>query len=206
MPDNRSLTGETGAASVAVIVLAAGFGSRFGDGDKLGALLAGKPVAHHILSTLQSFDWARKILVCRSNAGWAEAFQNDGFSIVHNDDAGQGMLGSLRAGVLAAGDRLRTLICLADMPLVSGEHILRLLSVAEQEDDWVIASTADTYRGPPAIFPVGALMQLPSRGEGGARSLLTNALFVDCDIAQLMDIDTQPDLQIAESRLPPVSG
>lgn len=188
------------ARSTGAVVLGAGFGSRFGDEDKLGATLAGKAVAHHALSTLQPFHWARKVLVYRSSREWIDAFRNHGYWLIRNEDPGQGMLSSLRRGVLAAQDLRNVLVCLADMPFVGTDHIAKLLSTAERMDGQVIASRAKEYRGPPAIFPVAELMRLPPTGQDGAKSLLANAAFVDYVSEKLMDIDTQQDLETARRR------
>ncbi|MET3645403.1 nucleotidyltransferase family protein [Phyllobacterium ifriqiyense] len=185
--------------STAVLVLGAGSGSRFRLGEKLGAELGGAPVAHHVLRTLQSFRWARKILVCRHNTGWTEAFQEDGYSIVHNNAPEEGMLGSLRRGVLEARGLKNVLVCLGDMPFIRRDHIERLLSKAAQRRGQVVASRAGDHRGPPAIFPLSALEYLPASGEGGARSLLDEAAFVDCRLDEISDIDTRQDLADAEA-------
>ncbi|NKC52029.1 NTP transferase domain-containing protein [Ochrobactrum cytisi] len=56
------------ASDIAVVVLGAGAGKRFGSGDKLNQKLADKPVAHHILGSLAPFQWGRKILVHHGKA------------------------------------------------------------------------------------------------------------------------------------------
>ncbi|WP_036290982.1 NTP transferase domain-containing protein [Methylosinus sp. PW1] len=193
------------ASSIAVLVLAAGRGSRFGGGDKLSAPLAGAPVAHHILCALRPFAFAQKRVVCRSDAHWSDAhwsdaFARDGFSILRNDDAESGMLASLKIGASSVENRLKLLVCLADMPFVGTDHLARLISVAKEARGGIVASRADAYHGPPAIFPVDELLRLPPAGEGGARSLLANASFVDCDADRLLDIDTRQDLLAAETR------
>jgi molybdenum cofactor cytidylyltransferase len=190
------------ASSFAVLVLSAGRGSRFGGGDKLSAPLAGAPVAHHILSALRPFAFAQKLLVCRSGSLWIDAYARDGFAILHNDDAESGMLGSLKIGATSVEDRLKLLVCLADMPFVATEHLALLLSAAEARDR-IVASMAGVYRGPPAVFPVDRLLRLPPAGEGGARSLLVGASFVDCAADRLLDIDTRQDLLAAQMRFSP---
>ncbi|MCO4318049.1 nucleotidyltransferase family protein [Phyllobacterium sp. 21LDTY02-6] len=187
--------------STAVLVLGAGSGSRFHRDDKLGAELGGAPVAHHVLRTLQPFRWARKILVCRQSTDWTAAFREDGYSIVHNDAPEEGMLGSLRRGVMEASGLENVLVCLGDMPFIRREHIERLLSKAAQRRGQVVASRAGDHRGPPAIFPLSALAYLPASGEGGARSLLGEAAFVDCRLDEISDIDTQQDLADAEAHM-----
>lgn len=201
MRTNRPPNHTSDASSVAVIVLGAGTGSRFGREDKLGAFLAGKPLAHHILPALRPFNWAEKILVYRNNPSWIAAYQAEAFSLVRNNDSKRGMLGSLHAGCIAAAGHAKILVCLADMPLLDSGHIARLMSEAENAKSMIVASRGAGYHGPPAIFPAEALMHLPTSGEGGARSLLTNALFVDCAVGTLFDVDTRQDLDVIRCRI-----
>ena len=184
------------ASTVAVLVLGAGLGSRFKGGDKLAQILGGKPVAHHILSTLKPFNWGQRILVCRGEPQWAETYAAQGFVLASRPDAESGMLGSIHRGLMEVAGQTHILICLADMPLISQEHLNRLLEARRTDPGSAIASRSHSYRGVPAIFPVSDLSSLPQSGEGGARGLLENAKFVDAsDPSLLIDIDTAQDLE-----------
>ena len=189
------------ASTVAVLVLGAGLGSRFNGGDKLGKLLGGKPVAHHILSSLKPFNFGQRILVCRGKPQWTEAYAVEGFALASRPDAESGMLGSIHRGLIEITDQTHVLICLADMPLISQEHLERLLEARHTNPATAIASRSHTYSGVPAIFPVGSLSALPESGEGGARGLLANAKFVDASNPSLfVDIDTVEDLELLQER------
>ena len=189
------------ASTVAVLVLGAGLGSRFKGGDKLAQILGGKPVAHHILSTLKLFNWGQRILVCRGEPQWAETYAAEGFVLASRPDAESGMLGSIHRGLMELTGQTHVLICLADMPLISQEHLNCLLEARRTNPVTAIASRSHPYRGVPAIFPVSSLSSLPRSGEGGARSLLANANFVDAsDPSLFFDIDTAQDLQRLQAR------
>jgi molybdenum cofactor cytidylyltransferase len=54
------------SGSVALVLLAAGRGSRFG-GGKLAAPLAGKPVIAHVAAATQTLPLAQRILVAASD-------------------------------------------------------------------------------------------------------------------------------------------
>lgn len=182
------------ASGIAAIVLGAGFGTRFGRGDKLAQMLGGRPLAHHVLETIDPFHWGARVLVCRDGAGWAGAFAERGFQIRINDQADRGMLGSLHLGAAAVAGCARVAVFLADMPLIAPRHVARLVQLSDAFPDRVVASAADSYRGPPAIIPTDRLKALPHSGEGGARSLLHDALIVQADAATLVDVDTGDDL------------
>lgn len=183
------------ASDIALIVLAAGYGTRFGHGDKLAQPLDGRPLAHHVLETVDRFRWGRRILVCRGSAEWVDGFRARGFAVRINDDRDSGMLGSVHVGLDAAQGFGRVAIFLADMPLIDQEHIGRLIDLSAASQGRIVASKGGTYRGPPAIIPVDNLRNLPRSGEGGARSLLQGALFVESDAAHLRDVDTVEDLR-----------
>ena len=183
------------ASSVAVLVLGAGAGSRYTDGDKLNAMLGTKPVAHHILQVLDDFSWGKRIVTCRSFAPWTQAYADAGFTLALTEDVEAGMLGSLHRGLAEIQAQSRVLICLADMPLVPHSHIEHLLHLAAHSTAPVIASSSGDYSGPPALCLTEHLRNLPLAGEGGARSLLPQAEFAEMAAPAFADIDTMTDFE-----------
>lgn len=183
------------ASSTAVLVLGAGAGSRYTDGDKLNAMLGGKPVAHHILQVLDGFSWGKRIVTCRSLAPWTQAYADAGFTLALTEDVDTGMLGSLHRGLAEIQAQSRVLICLADMPLVPHSHIEHLLHLAASSTAPVIASSSGDYSGPPALCLTKHLRSLPIAGEGGARSLLPQAEFAEMAAPAFADIDTVNDFE-----------
>lgn len=186
------------ASDVALVVLGAGFGSRFAEGDKLSAPFRGKAVAHHLLDAISPFRFGRRILVHHGQPEWSARYKEDGFTLVENRDRQNGMVSSLHLGAEAATGLTRIMVCLADMPLVTSDHIGDLLLQSFHQGCPAVASSGGDYRGPPAIFSAALLSALPRTGEGGARSLLTDAVLVHCDAAFLRDIDTVDDLNAIE--------
>jgi molybdenum cofactor cytidylyltransferase len=182
------------ASAIAVLVLGAGAGSRYADGDKLSAMLGGKPVAHHILQVVDGFSWAQRIVTCRDYAPWTQAYSDAGFTLALTENMETGMLGSLHRGLREISQE-RVLICLADMPLVPRLHIEQLLQSAQFCAAPVIASASGDYRGPPALCRTEYLRALPLAGEGGARSLLPQADFVEQPAPAFADIDTVNDFE-----------
>lgn len=190
----------------ALLVLGAGLSQRFGEADKLDQDLGGQPVALHALATLAGFPWAARLLVCRPAAPWAEAYRHAGFELVINDQPEGGMLWSLHLGVTQAEGAAAVLVALADMPLVTADHIHRLLDSFHQNPGQAVATSGGGYLGPPAIFPRQALCGLPRQGEGGARSLLGTALRVPIEGPLRADIDTVEGLEQVRRQLSPAVG
>ena len=188
---------EQEAKGICVIVLGAGLSQRFGAADKLGADLNGKPLSHHILSTLSTFDFAQRILVCTDHKSWQNAYQKAGFELVRNRAPEDGLSASLRLASQSVCDPTKVLICLADMPLIDRAHIARLLEASASGLTFPIATRSADYLGPPAILPLSLLRSLPEKGAGGARALLSGGSFVETELASTHDVDLLADLLLA---------
>ena len=101
---------------------------------------------------------------------------------------------SIAAGVRALTVCDRVVIMLADMPLISSEHLSRLLG----SEDAAFTHYPDGSAGCPAIFPCSVFPLLETlNGDRGARSLgLGDAeLIAPPQQHQLTDIDEVSDLQ-----------
>jgi molybdenum cofactor cytidylyltransferase len=181
--------------SIAAVVPAAGQSRRFG-GDKLLAEFSGKPLAAHIADTLAGMGLGHLIAVCpRGNTARARLFAERGFEIVWNSTPERGLGHSVALGA----SRVQTsgvealLVCLADMPNVTCEHIESLL--AARNSSIAITTEVDGVRMPPALFPRSALSHLVAlTGEEGAKALLAQARTIRADATLVRDIDTRADL------------
>lgn len=182
---------------LALVLLAAGRGERFG-GDKLVALLNGKPLARHAGDMLSAFPFHTHIAVCGTSTPVLP-----GYHIIALDSADAPQSRSLALGVAAAqaaGARA-VLVALADMPLVPPEHIAALV---EAFDGNVIASRVGDVAMPPAIFGAGhfpALMVLT--GDRGGAALLRDAPALPLPEFASLDVDRPEDLAEAERRKKP---
>jgi molybdenum cofactor cytidylyltransferase len=176
-------------ADIAVAVLAAGQGSRFGS-DKLMADLDGIPLGLHIARTIKSMNFSWRFAVCAGGA--AIALHYDRFDIIENAAPENGQSHSLHLAVGAADatDAQALLILLADMPFVSAGHIAKLVGC-----NALVASTDGDKPMPPALFPRAYWPELlRTRGDSGARSLLANAALISASPEELRDIDVVEDL------------
>jgi molybdenum cofactor cytidylyltransferase len=181
------------AERVAAVLLAAGRSTRFGEADKLSTLLDGVPLGLHAARTLAGLPFGRLIAV--TGAGSPD-YAAHGFAVVHNPAPEEGLSGSLRLGIAAAGaagDADAVLVALADMPLVEHAHLERLLE--RFAGDGSIVASLGTTRSPPALFGRDWFKRLAALdGDRGAGAYLREADLVSCDPRMLTDIDTLADL------------
>jgi molybdenum cofactor cytidylyltransferase len=178
-------------ADIALIVLAAGLGSRFG-ADKLSVPLNGLPVGLHIAHTSNSIDFGWRFAICSPASPLTPRYVDYGFTVIDNANPEAGQAHSLHLAIRAAEDTdaKALLVTLADMPFVT-EGLLRKIAA--------FPTMAASYNGrnamPPVLFPRthwAALLNM--QGDAGGRSLLHAAQKVEASVAELRDIDVPDDL------------
>jgi hypothetical protein len=81
-----------------------------------------------------------------------------------------------------------------------------ILGVIEGASESACAESCAAFSSGYRRSPTGVLGQMPDKGDDGAKSLLSNALFVGCEDIQLLDIDTRQDLLAARARLSRVNS
>lgn len=181
------------------IVLAAGSSSRFGSTKQL-AEHDGVPLVRRAMRLAEAVCGRRS--VCVVGCDWQRVVEaadpHDGFFVL-NDEWQTGLGSSIGRGIRAVdGCAGAALLMLADQPVVTSDHLRRLIDASEAAPDDIVASAYSETSGPPVIFPqayFGALAQL--QGDVGARALLAeHAANVRCIESEQagIDIDRPADL------------
>lgn len=183
--------------SYVLLVLGAGLSRRFGEDDKLDALLDDRHLAQHVLHIVTTLPWQQQRVVSRLKGAWHEAYDQAGFQRLINQNPERGLGSSLALGITGLAPQARVLICLADMPFITPAHLMGLCAASEAEPHLVFATSAPSYRGPPAVFPVDSLLKLSPEGEMGARSLIRTAQLLSCPTHETIDIDDAANLKAA---------
>ncbi len=192
-----------------IVVLAAGFGRRYGEGNKLHQALNGRPVLAWAFDSLIHLRATAAIAVVAPDDALAKSLAlNAGFTPVPNPARATGMGGSIACGVQALSDEVdAVLIALGDMPRVAHSSLEALLAAFSTRDQ-IVVPCCDGRRGHPVLFGVhhfSALRLLD--GDTGAREILKQhaALVREVpvnDPGVLLDVDTPQDLAGAASEMP----
>jgi molybdenum cofactor cytidylyltransferase len=201
------------APTIAAVVLAAGRSRRMAPHNKL--LIAdktGKPMIARVVDNVLSSK-ARPILVVTGHQ--AEQLENTlggrPVRYVHAADYGDGLAASLKTGIAAVpAECSAALVCLGDMPLVTGRMIDRLLSAYDPDEGrLIVLPTFHGKQGNPMLwdrrfFP--EIMQIT--GDSGARFLVGKHTEVVAEVdmaddAVLRDFDTTEALATLPHRLRP---
>ena len=192
------------ARPVAGIVLAAGRSSRMAPHNKL--LLPGKdgtPMVARVVDNLLASS-ARPVIVVTGHRGdeMAAAVAGRDVRVVHAAEFAAGLSASLRAGLSAVPeDAGAALVCLGDMPLVTGAMMDRLIEAYDPDEGRsVVAPTCRGKVGNPVLWDRRFFPDMAGlTGDTGARPLLERhaehvALVELGDDAVLRDFDTVESL------------
>ncbi len=171
------------------IILAAGSSSRMGAGrHKLLLPLHGRPVLAHVLDAVLASQARPVVLVLghqpeQVRTHIATYATNPNLHIVENPDYLQGMSTSLRLGIQTlpsdgytknTGESIDSaLVLLGDQPLITAQHIDKLIATYRTTGKRIIAPTYEGKRGNPILFDSSLFPELLEvTGDEGGRSVL----------------------------------
>ncbi len=201
------------APTIAAIVLAAGRSRRMAPHNKLLITdRAGKPMIARVVDNVLSSK-ARPILVVTGHQAndIEHALGGRPVRYVHAADYAEGLSASLKAGIAAVPpEAAAVIVCLGDMPLVTGRMIDRLLEHYDpHEGRLIVLPTFRGKQGNPMLWDRRFFPEiLAITGDSGARFLLGKhaehvAEVEMADDAVLRDFDTADALATLPQRLRP---
>jgi molybdenum cofactor cytidylyltransferase len=195
--------GEADRPAVVGLLLAAGYGRRFGADKLLHLLPDGTPLAVASARTLR-MACSRALAVLRpEQAALAGLLAAEGLEVVICPEARDGMGHSLSAGVAASPDAAGWLVALADMPFIRPDSLSRV-AAALLAGAPLAAPACAGQRGHPVGFAARWRSDLLAlSGDEGARALLraqghllqvveTDDPGVLRDVDRLEDLKPQP--------------
>lgn len=185
----------------AIVILAAGAGSRFG-GDKLGALVKNKPLYMHTLERMKGFGSFPAYVVTGSGE-IAEQAEKLGIVPVWNREPELGISRSLNLGLARAlgdvPDLEGVLFSVCDQPGMSASTIQQIFNTGARHPGAVVCAGNGSRCGNPVLwdrkyFP--ELMELS--GDRGGRQVMKrhagSLKIVQAGPEELKDIDRREDL------------
>ncbi|MGH7152961.1 MAG: nucleotidyltransferase family protein, partial [Acetobacteraceae bacterium] len=201
------------APVIAAVVLAAGRSRRMAPHNKLLITdRAGKPMIARVVDNVLSSK-ARPVLVVTGHQPKEieQALGGRPVRYVHAADYAEGLSASLKAGIAAVpSDAAAALVCLGDMPLVTGRMIDRLLDAYDPDEGrMIVLPTFRGKQGNPMLWDRRFFPEIMAiSGDSGARFLLgkylENVAEVEmADDAVVRDFDTVDALQTLPQRMRP---
>jgi molybdenum cofactor cytidylyltransferase len=194
---------------VSGILLAAGSSRRFGKGNKLLALLDGRPLIRYAAEVLAAAGLAEVIVVTGPDAEAVRAaLAGLEVRLVHNARYLDGMGGSVAAGIRAvSASSAGALLLPGDMPRLDPALVRQLIDVfmAAGGTRIVYPCLPDGSQRNPVLWPRRFFAGLAAlSGESGAKPILNahaaDAIAVTADVSSFRDIDTVDDLACAQDR------
>ena len=184
---------------IGALLLAAGQSRRMGGPNKLLAAIDGTPMVAHVARRLLA-SRARPIVAVLGNQADTVDIALGKLPVkrVRNPEFAAGLSTSLKRGIAALPSDLDgVIVCLGDMPLISGRHLERLIAAFNPlEGRAIIVPTRRGKRGNPVLWSRQFFPEMTGlAGDVGAKHLIgEHAEFVAevemDDDAVLVDIDT----------------
>ena len=192
------------AAHISAVVLAAGRSTRMGAVNKLLVPLDGRPMVRTVADALESSSVAPVVVVTGHESDRVgEALAGTRVRLVHNPEYRQGLSGSLRIGLTALPESAEgAVICLGDMPLVTSQHVEKLVAAFDPaEGREICVPVFEGKRGNPVLFARRFFEEMKAvRGDVGARHLIGEYEEYVCEVAMddravLVDVDSPQALR-----------
>lgn len=184
--------------SVACILMASGFSTRFGS-NKLLAPFLGQPVIERIFATTEAL-FSQRIVVTRYEEISRLASKKHINVLLHHETD---LNDTIRLGLTAlAPNTDGCMFCPCDQPLLTAKSLAGMLKVFEENPEHIVRAAFLEQYSSPAIFPAWTFEELQTLPEGSGGKLLLNKYsdsvkcFHVANPWELSDIDT-PSMLLA---------
>ncbi|RRJ33597.1 nucleotidyltransferase family protein [Halocatena pleomorpha] len=187
---------------VGCVLLAAGRGTRFSEGNKLLHEIDGVPIIRRAVQPFLAV--AEDVVVVVGHDASAVRAALDGLNVtfVVNEAYLHGQSTSLHCGIVVARNRgwNGVLFGLGDMPFITSQSVQQLVNVYAESTYTILAAAYEGMQGNPTLFDAShydALITI--EGDRGGQKLITKsneAVLVETnDPGVVRDIDTVSDIK-----------
>ena len=183
------------------ILLAAGQSKRFGDKNKLSAMINNKPLINHILDTLfEIYDPSELIVIVgHEHKIIKNLIFNKDIKILENINYKKGIGTSIALGTSDLDAEIDgVMIIPADMPYINSKDLINLEKKFMELNCVKVVMPEHNYRtGNPVILPRNYFKTLKSlKDDFGARSLIRkkDIITLKTGFGTIFDIDTKEEL------------
>jgi len=197
---------------IAALLLAAGQSRRMGGPNKLVAEIGGRPMVARVAQRLLS-SHARPIVAVLGNQADAvdAALGKLPVERVRNPAFADGLSTSLKRGLQALPSECDgVIVCLGDMPLVTGRDLDRLIAAFNPlEGRAIIVPTRRGKRGNPVLWARRFFPEMAElAGDVGAKHLIGEHAELVCEVEMdsdgvLVDVDTPDALAALRDKVKP---
>ena len=192
------------ARNIAPLILASGSSTRFLNKNKLLMPFRGKLIIHHIVDQLLKLNMKPTLVIGYQANNIKKALSQYHLDYLENPTFSDGMGSSISVGIgnIISHHYDACLICLADMPFITSEHIEKLITSYENNSKYSICLPMFNNKiGHPVLFSRKHFNRLSAlKGDQGGKMILkeysNEILKVNIeDSAILHDIDFIEDYQ-----------
>src|SRR5271168_1829781 len=194
-----------GDSRVGAVILAAGKSTRMGEPKQL-LRLGETTVLGQTLENVRGAGVSEIVVVLGSSADTIRqqlpASTFDGLTVVVNQDYGQGMASSLRAGLSAVGQDIdASLVVLADQPFTRSETLNRIVDRYLDSDAQIVIPSYKGFGGNPVLLDRSVFTEVMALdGDIGCRAVFGShsegIVKVEVgDVGILLDIDNKDDYE-----------
>lgn len=195
---------------LAIVLLAAGEGSRMGSVPKVLLQKDGKTLLERFCTTVKSLDPVEFLVVTGFHAMPIERELNKlaelmdlPITIVHNSNASTGQASSVRLALESLNVAFDVVaMCLSDQPYIGEDELITLLNqfVDREPNQEVVMPMVGGQRGNPVLFSkkvVEEMLQIPGMVCRSFMEKNPNRIKIfDCHHdAYILDVDTEADIQ-----------
>ena len=197
---------------IAALLLAAGQSRRMGGPNKLLAEIDGRPMVARVAQRLLSSHARPIVAVLGNQADTVDAALGRlPVERVHNPAFAEGLSTSLKRGLQALPPECDgVIVCLGDMPLVTGRDLDRLIAAFNPlEGRAIIVPTRRGKRGNPVLWARRFFPEMAElAGDVGAKHLIGEHAELVCEVEMdsdgiLVDVDTPDALAALRDKVKP---